>query len=125
MSFHGGNGMAPLSMDLRLRIVAAYNAGEGSYSFLASRFAVSKAVVGKLVRQQRNLGTLESQMQTRGRKRAIQGDLEQRLQEHVEQNPDATLKERIADLGLGCSVNTMSLSLARLGHSFKKVGKGR
>ena len=113
--------MRPLSIDLRVRIVAAYNAGEGSYSSLATRFAVSKAVVGKLVRQERDLGTLEAQMQTRGRKRIIQGDLDQRLQEHVEQYPDATLKERIADLQLDCSVNTMSLSLARLGHSFKKV----
>ena len=117
--------MRPLSMDLRIRIAAAYSAGEGSYSVLAARFAVSKAVVGKLVRQQRNLGTLETQMQTRGRKRIIQGDLEQCLHEHAEQFPDATLKERIDDLQVDCSVNTMSLSLKRLGHSFKKVCQSR
>ena len=117
--------MRPLSMDLRIRIVAAYNSGEGSYSVLAARFAVSKAVVGKLVRQQRNLGTLETQMQTRGRKRIIQAELEQRLEEHVEQYPDATLNERICELQVDCSVNTMSLSLKRLGHSFKKVCESR
>ncbi|MCA9095172.1 MAG: hypothetical protein KDA68_16915 [Planctomycetaceae bacterium] len=46
--------MNALSMDLRERIVAAYQAGEGSHRVLAERFAVSKAVVGKLVRQIRN-----------------------------------------------------------------------
>lgn len=117
--------MRPLSMDLRVRIVDAYNAGEGSYAVLGSRFAVSSAVVGKLVRQYRELGTLESQMHTRGRKRVIQGKLAERLQKHVEQHPDATLKERIEELKIDCSVNTMSLSLERLGHSFKKVHEGR
>ena len=53
--------MRPLSMDLRERIVVAYGSQEGSYAVLAVRFSVSRAVVGKLVRQQRDQGTLESQ----------------------------------------------------------------
>ena len=41
--------MRALSLDLRERIVAAYENNEGSHSALAARFSVSKAVVGKLV----------------------------------------------------------------------------
>ena len=40
--------------------------------FLGERFSVSRAVVGKFVRQHRKLGTLEPQVHLRGRKPAIQ-----------------------------------------------------
>lgn len=113
--------MKSLSMDLRNRIVSAYESGEGSYRVLAARFSVSKAVVGKLVRQSRSLGTLESQVHLRGRKRLISGEKEEQLQQHVDEHPDATLEERIGDLGLNCCVNTMWQSLKRMGQSFKKV----
>lgn len=52
--------MRPFSIDLRERIVAAYENQEGSYAVLAARFSVSRAVVGKFVRQQREQGTLAS-----------------------------------------------------------------
>lgn len=112
--------MKTLSMDLRERIVAAYEAGEGSYRDLAARFSVSRAVVGKLVRQTRRLGTLDPQVHLRGRKRLIRGEKERELQKHLDQYPDATLEERIRELGLDCCVNTMWQSVKRLGHSFKK-----
>jgi transposase len=112
--------MKSLSMDLRDRIVAAYEANEGSYAVLAARFSVSRAVVGKLVRQKRRLGTLETQVHLRGRKRLIAGKKEEQLLKHVRQKPDATLRERIEELELNCCVNTMWQSLNRLGQSFKK-----
>lgn len=112
--------MQTLSMDLRERIVSAYESGEGSYAVLAARFAVSRAVVGKLVRQKRRLGTLEPQVHRRGRKRVVAGEVEKALQRHVEKRPDATLQERIDELQLNCCVNTMWESLNRLGLCFKK-----
>ena len=111
-------------MDLRKRIVAAYEANEGSYSVLAVRFSVSRAVVGKLVRQKQRSGSLEPQVHLRGRKRVISGELEERLLQHVRQYPDATLQERIDELQLDCCVNTMWQSLNRLGKSFKKNRRG-
>jgi transposase len=116
--------MSPLSMDLRKRIVAAYENGEGSQVVLAKRFAVSPAVVGKLVQQHRKLGTLEPQMHRRGRKPAIAGELQQRLLQHLQQYPDATLKERIAALKVDCTVKTMWLTLKRLKWRFKKSQLG-
>lgn len=112
--------MKTLSMDLRERIVAAYESHEGSYRVLAARFSVSRAVVGKLVRQARDLGTLEPQVHLRGRKRVIHGEKELELQKHLDKHPDATLEERIRELDLDCCVNTMWKSVRRLGHSFKK-----
>lgn len=112
--------MKPLSMDLRERIVSAYENNEGSHSQLAKRFSVSKALVGKLVRQKHELGTLEPQVHRRGRKPAIYGKQLEQLREHVAQFPDATLEERIEFLGIDCCVNTMWMTLRRLGLSFKK-----
>jgi len=117
--------MSPLSMDLRRRIVSAYENGEGSHQRLAKRFSVSRAVVGKLVRQHRQLRTLEPQMHHRGRKPAIAGKKEQQLLRHLQQHPDATLLERIDALQVDCTVKTMWQTLRRLGWRFKKSHYGR
>jgi transposase len=112
--------MGPLSMDLRKRIVQAYENGEGSHALLAKRFAVSRAVVGKLMRQQRGLGTLEPQMHRRGRKPAIAGAKEEQLRQHLRDHPDATLQERIVALKIDCTVKTMWQTLRRWGWRYKK-----
>ncbi len=112
--------MRSLSMDLRRRVVAAYRNQEGSYSVLAARFSVSRAVVGKLVRQERELGTLEPQVHLRGRKAAISGEKEIELLRHLAEHPDATLRERIEALGVDCTVKTMWQTIRRLKWRFKK-----
>lgn len=112
--------MRALSLDLRERIVSSYENGEGSHAALARRFAVSKALVGKLVRQKSQLETLEPQVHRRGRKCVIQGEKLAELREHVNRYPDATLEERIEALKLDCCVNTMWTTLRRLGLRFKK-----
>ena len=71
--------MKPLSLDMRERIVAAYEAGEGGYEVLAERFSVSSTVVGKLVRQKRDLATLEPQVHRRGRKPTVSGKKEEQF----------------------------------------------
>ena len=112
--------MRPLSQDLRARIVSAYLSGEGSHETLAERFSVSPRVVGKLVQQYRELGTLEPQLHRRGRKPAITGDDLEALKKHVADFPDATAEERHDALGLTCTVKTVYETLHRLGYSFKK-----
>jgi transposase len=113
--------MAPLSMDLRRRIVDAHQAGEGNYQQIADRFAVSKAVVGKLVRQYQQTGSLESGVHRRGRTRLITGEQEQQLARHVVEHPDATLAERQQALGLPGCLQTTWWACQRLGARFKKV----
>jgi transposase len=116
--------MKPLSQDLRERIVAAYTAGEGSYAVIAARFKVGATVVGKLFRQQRELGTLQPQTHRRGRKPAISGEKETALREHLAKHPDATVLERRDALRLTCSEKTLWQTLRKLGWRFKKSPRG-
>lgn len=117
--------MRPLSLDLRERIVAAYEANEGSHAEIGRRFLVSGRVVGKLVQQKRTLGTLEPQVHRRGRKPAISGKTLEALVKHVKDHPDASAEERRDALDLPCTVKTVYETLHRIGCSFKKSHRVR
>jgi transposase len=56
----------------------------------------------------------------RGRKRAVAGDKEAALCEHLKKHPDATVLERRKALGLKCSEKTLWQTLRRLGWRYKK-----
>ena len=113
--------MKALSIDLRERVVAAYLAGEGSQKEIGKRFSVSRTVVGKLVRQFRAQGTLETFVHRCGRKPAIAGETKERLQQHLRDHPDATVNERRTALGLQCTEKTTWQTLRKMGWRFKKV----
>ena len=117
--------MKPLSLDLRERIVAAYESGGVSYAAVGRRFSVSHDVVSKLVRQKRELGTLEPQVHKRGRKPAITGEKKEELRRHLEEHPDATVVERIEALGLDCVEKTAWQTLRGMGWRFKKSPRGQ
>jgi transposase len=117
--------MKALSLDLRERIVAAYEAGDVSFAEVGRRFSVSGKVVGKLVRQKRELGTLAPQVHRRGRKPAVFGKKEIQLREHLEKNPDATVLERLQALRLNCSEKTLWQTLRKMGWRFKKSHRGQ
>lgn len=121
----GGIMAASLSMDLRERIVSAYEAGNVSYGDVAKRFGVAASTVGKLVRQSRMEGSLKPHYERCGRKRSIRGKTEVALREHLRAHPDATLQERKDALGLTCTIKTVWLSLKRLKARFKKSHSGR
>jgi transposase len=117
--------MRPLSLDLRERIVAAYEAGEGSQAEIGRRFSVTAQVVGKLARQKRDLGTLEPQTHRRRRKPAVEGKKLEELKAHLEEYPDATVLERRDALELKCSEKALWKTLRKLGWRFKKSRRGR
>lgn len=117
--------MKALSLDLRERIVSAYEAGDVSFAEVGRRFSVSGKVVGKLVRQKRELGTLAPQVHRRGRKPAVFGEKEIQLREHLEKNPDATVLERLQALRLNCSEKTLWQTLRKMGWRFKKSHRGQ
>jgi transposase len=112
--------MKPLSLDFRERLVAAYEAGEGSYKVIAARFNVGPTVVGKLVRQKHDLGTLQSQVHLRGRKPFLSQEKKAELCKHLEKYPDATVLERLDALGLKCSKKTLWQTLRKMGWRYKK-----
>lgn len=117
--------MRPLSLDLRERIVAAYEAGGETFTSVGQRFSVSRHVVSKLVRQKKELGTLAPQLHKRGRKPAITGAKKEQLLQHLEEHPDATVVERIDALGLACTEKTGWQTLRKLGWRFKKSPRGQ
>lgn len=75
--------MKPLSLDFREQLVAAYETGEESLAEIGRRFSVSGKVVGKLVRQKRELGTLAPQVHRRGRKPAVTLDAKARIWQYL------------------------------------------
>ena len=61
--------MGPYSMDLRERVAAAIDAGEGSQRQVAKRFRVSVSFVTRLVQRRRDAGTLAPKPRSCGRGR--------------------------------------------------------
>ena len=61
--------MRPYSMDLRERVAAAIDAGEGSQRQVAKRFRVSVSFVTRLVQRRRDAGTLAPNPTAAGRGR--------------------------------------------------------
>ena len=114
--------MKPLSIDLRNRIVQAYETSDSSKQQIADRFAVSLAVVKKLISQWKKLGTIEPQYQTVGRKPAFSHEQLQELDALVEQRCDLTLAEIQQHFKgrVNCSHQAVANALERLGWGYKK-----
>jgi transposase len=112
--------MKPISMDLRTRIIEAYDAGEGTRQQIADRFKVSLPMVKKLLAQRKKLGNLEPQNHRCGRKRILDEQDLTWLRETVEKKPDMTLEELTAACRKPCSIMTISRGLKQLGASYKK-----
>ena len=89
--------MAPYSLDLRQRVLRAWDAGLDAES-VAARFEVSRAWVHRLVQRRRETGSIAPRKQTRFRGRALTRDEEVRLGALITADPDATLAELRAAL---------------------------
>ena len=112
--------MKTLSIDLRKRIVEAYDAKEGTRQEIADRFKVSLAMVKKLLEQRKRLGTIEPQSYRCGRKPILQEQDLQWLKQMVIKRPDITLKELQQLCNKQCRIMTISRCLDQLGSSYKK-----
>jgi len=63
--------MRTLSLDLRERILASYDHGEGTRDKIANRYRVSLGMVKKLLQQRRRTGQIGPRHQYSGRKPMI------------------------------------------------------
>ena len=84
--------MKPYSVDLREKVVNAYQSENISVRKLAVNFGVGKAFVQKMLRQYREKGPVNPAKQGT-RKKAVLSDSSTQLVALVEQYPDATLAE--------------------------------
>jgi transposase len=112
--------MRPYSSDLRERIVAAVARGQGSLRELADVFSVSLSCIVRLLRRHRATGSVLPQPHAGGPHPLLDADACQRLLALVREQPDATLAELRARLGVPCSLSTICRALRRHGISRKK-----
>lgn len=88
------------SMDLRKRVVEAYDQGEGSLRKLAQRFEVSLPFVRQLWQRYEKEGTLEPKQHGGGKPRSVKGEKEEVfLRTLLAQKNDLTLEELVGAFG--------------------------
>ena len=112
--------MKTLSLDLRERILTAYDAEQGSREEIGRRFRVSTGMVKKLLQQRRHRGDIGSQHHRSGRKPMLVEAHRRRLNELVHQKPDITLAEMRSALELSCSLPAIHYVLVEMGLTYKK-----
>lgn len=116
--------MQPCGLDLRERIVKAYENGEGSVRDLAERFEVAPKTVQSYLTLYRTTGSVAPRPRTNGPRPKIDGQALDDLRSLVEKTSDATLDE-LADQ-LACrdhvvaSRHTVGRALRRLNITRKK-----
>jgi transposase len=84
--------MPVYSMDIREKIVSAYEAGNTSIRKVAKRFMVSKGVVTRLLHQKKTTGDLSPKPATGGKASQL-APHQAEIIEMVNQHPDWTLEE--------------------------------
>ena len=110
--------MAPYSMDLRKRVVQAWDAS-GDAEEVAATFAVSRSWVHRIVQRRRETGSIAPRQQTKFRSRVLAGQ-EARLAALIAAQPDATLVELREALPTRAALSTLWLEIDRLGLTVKK-----
>jgi putative transposase len=113
---------APISLDLRLRIVDAVEEGS-SIRAAARRFAVSPSAAIKLMQRVRTTGSA-APARYGGHRRPLLAPYEAELRRLVAATPDITLAELQAELqrrfGILAGLTTIHNTLRRLGLRHKK-----
>lgn len=107
-------------MDLRKRILKAYDRGDVTRDQVAHRFDVSLGMVKKLIQQRRHTGGIEPGHHRSGRKPIILGSHRRELRSLLAKQPDLTLEEIRAHLGLNCTIQAIHYVLSDMGLTYKK-----
>lgn len=112
--------MRTLSLDLRERILAAYDNQEGTRSEIAHRFRVSLGMVKKLLQQRRRTGDIAPRHRFCGRKPMIVAAHRSQMRSLLAKKNDLTLKELREATGLKCSFQAIHVVLGKMGLTYKK-----
>jgi len=112
--------MATLSQDLRERIVAAYDRGDGTRQEIADRFDVSLAMVKKLLYQRKKTGDIGNRHRFSGAKPKIGPSHRKQLKRLVRDQPDLTLEELRDAIEVDCTPQAVFYVLEDMGLTLKK-----
>jgi transposase len=85
--------MKAYPLDLRQRVVRAYEQGQNSIAQLAARFGVGPTFVKKMLRRQRETGDLAPRPRGGGRRPSFSPKQRQLLRRKVEREQDISLLE--------------------------------
>ena len=94
-------------MDLRQRVTAAIDEGEGSERQIAKRFRVSVSFVTRLLQRRRDAGTLAPKPHGGGPQPVLGFPEQVRLAMRIAEHPDATLKQLKEWGGFACTLTTL------------------
>ena len=111
--------MAAYSLDLRQRVLRAWDSGMDVYT-VAAKYEVSRAWVHRLVQRRRETGSIAPRQQTKFRRRSLSPHQEERLVALVIARPDATLAELRDALPTTAALSTLWRTIGRLGFTVKK-----
>ena len=118
--------MKPYSVDLRKKIVTLYQRKEGSIRQLAKRFQVSPDFVRRLLKQERETGSITPKPYNRGSKARLNATHHAVLKQLVAADDKATLQQLAARLQektqVQVSSSTISRTLTKLGMLRTKKG---
>jgi transposase len=112
--------MRNYSVDLRERVIQAYDRAEGTQAKIAKQFGVSRPWVTKLVQRRRETGSVAAKPHGGGQTAKFVGEQLQDLKNAVSAAPDATLQELLDGSGVKASIMAVQRALVRLGCRRKK-----
>lgn len=113
--------MRAYSLDLRKRVLAAYQKGDSTLNEIAERFSVSRSFIVKLAKRYRETGTLQPKPHRGGRVKTVDPDA---LVTLYREDNDAVLREFQTRLkeryGITASISSIDRAFRRLGITRKK-----
>ncbi len=116
--------MKAYSIDLRQKIIDAYNQDNLSQRQLAKQFHVAKSFVQKLLKQYRQTGNIAPLVRSKQTPIKLNPKQLRILEEIVEKNNDATLEELgqrfLSITGISISRSTVDRMLKRMNLTLKK-----
>ncbi len=114
--------MKAYSIDLRKRVLAAYDSDKYSLNQIAKQFQVTTRWIQKLRQQREQEGSIAPRPQNQGRKPAFRGANLEQLNNFVGKKPDTTLEEIKEHFSgkVNCSIVAIHNALKRLGWRYKK-----
>ena len=114
--------MKAYSIDLRKRVLAAYDSGKYSFYQIAEQFQVTTRWIQKLRQQRKQEGSIAPRPPNKGRKPVFQGKNLEKLERFIIAHPDATLEETKQHFSgvVECSIVAIHNTLKRLDLRYKK-----
>jgi transposase len=106
--------MKPYSIDLREKLLQAYDQGLGSQRALAVLFGVSRAFVEQWLQRRRTTGEIAPRPHAGGRRPYCDATIFGLVRQWVREHPDATLEELALRLRQQCGLRVSLATLSRL-----------